>query len=241
MNQDKRKHHSIKIAIISIVVLMIMVVMFIVLRFSNSEETKNLVFYGALMVAIPVFLFLKFHHPKTTPGATIFQQEDPQKRELVNYLKANLSSNEFQVFQDVTISSGHEMDLVILTPTEIFAINTRNEQGVVEFDGSNLTVNNSYFPDRNLLKNIYESSTKLKYHLYEETKQNINIKPFIVFSNELTELKLNFPEIQYVGVIHKKDLLSTISPKATASLFSSEIKNKLKEALEKITNKSSIF
>jgi hypothetical protein len=124
------------------------------------------------------------------------------KAEGAIYYELAKLSNYFFVFQDIKIGDQGNIDFVVLGPTGLFSIEVKSHQGVIAFNGKELTLNNSPFQEKDILKQAMAEALSLHGHLKEKIGMEIFVNPALVFASSAI-MHFGLKSVNNVFVIQK--------------------------------------
>lgn len=117
----------------------------------------------------------------------------------------------FAVFQDLNFPGQRgNIDFAVAGPTGMFTIEVKSHRGAVGYNGQEITLNGRMFPEKNILRQAFGEAIKLKSFIKQSTRQDIYVKPVLVFSRGYG-LRFGLRPLDNVYVIGKDFLLELIT------------------------------
>lgn len=92
---------------------------------------------------------------------------------------------DFKVIHDVNVDDKFNIDHLVIGPTGIFTIETKNHIGRVTNNGDTLLINNKLF-EKDIIKQAINESYYIKEKIKNSLNLNVYVKPVIVFANPKT-------------------------------------------------------
>lgn len=95
---------------------------------------------------------------------------------------------EYKIIHDIVVDNKYNIDHLVIGPTGIYTIETKNHRGIVSNKGDILYINNKLF-EKDIVKQAISEALYIKNKIENELKINIFVKPVIVFANRKTYIK----------------------------------------------------
>lgn len=120
----------------------------------------------------------------------------------------------FSVFSGFVPKGRGDIDFVVIGPTGIYAVETKNHSGRIGFDGRNITRNNRKIDDKDILWQAKDGAIKIKKHIISEMNEKHFVDALLVFSSKHARLVFdNREEVREVKVLRFDQLNSHIISK----------------------------
>jgi len=141
---------------------------------------------------------------------------------------------EFLFFSDFHKNRKGNVDFVVIGPTGIYAIESKNtKKGVITLDNDNIYINGSLFKDIDPLKQAYDESIQIQEYLKESLSLSLPVTPVLVFANpgiEMTFCKEKKHGVFVVGISCLNDIIQKEHHDAN---YTRELCKKIKEDMDK--------
>ncbi|MDI6860458.1 MAG: nuclease-related domain-containing protein [Caldisericia bacterium] len=95
---------------------------------------------------------------------------------------------DFKVINDINVEDKFNIDHLVIGPTGVFVIETKNHKGVITNIGDTLLINNRLF-EKDIIKQTLDESYYIKDKIKSSLNLNIFVKPVIVFANPKAYVK----------------------------------------------------
>lgn len=92
---------------------------------------------------------------------------------------------DFKVIHDINVDDKFNIDHLVIGPTGIFTIETKNHIGRITNSGDTLLINNKLF-EKDIIKQAISESYYIKEKIKNSLNLNVYVKPVIVFANPKT-------------------------------------------------------
>jgi hypothetical protein len=92
------------------------------------------------------------------------------------------------VINDINVEDKFNIDHLVIGPTGVFVIETKNHKGVITNIGDTLLINNRLF-EKDIIKQTLDESYYIKDKIKSSLNLNIFVKPVIVFANPKAYVK----------------------------------------------------
>lgn len=163
----------------------------IYLSSSKSSLYKNI---GYIVIVLP-FIFYGVINKVLLPKYDRIDYGYKGEKEVGKILDS-LPDN-FKVIHDIFVDKWN-IDHLVIGPTGIYTIETKNHRGVITIDGDTLNINGKLFE-----KNIINQALSEAFYIKEKIEKSLGIKmfikPVIVFANPKTYVKAN--EVKGVKIL----------------------------------------
>jgi hypothetical protein len=169
-------------AILTLIVLIFLVYSYFRINvFGKSGSLLGVVIIAAVYASI--FLLAKRRGEKYLSDSGDFKRGRTAEYEICEYLQ-QLLPNEYFIFRNIRLGKfSGDIDLIILGPTGILAIDVKSHCGEITFDGENLLGNGREF-EKNILGQILKNVYDLRDFLKLKTGKEYFINPAIVFPSD---------------------------------------------------------
>lgn len=117
----------------------------------------------------------------------------------------------YTIFRNCQIQENNDIDLMVVGPTGVYAIEVKSHVGKIGFDGTHLTHNGHLFPEKDPISQVLSEAMSLHQYLLEKTGQPFYINPVIVFSSNHVSIRFGMKKQRGVYVIQRQWLLSLIT------------------------------
>ncbi len=119
--------------------------------------------------------------------------------------------DEYFIFRNCQTQPNNDVDITVVGPTGIYAIEVKSHVGKIGFDGKHLTQNGHGFAEKDPISQILSATMSLHQYLLEKTGKNIFINPVVVFSSKHVSLRFGLHKQRGVNVIQRQWLLDLIT------------------------------
>ncbi len=207
--------------------------------------------YAGILLAIPIFLFLK---PRIFPssgglagliglaataGVALFLMKSIDKKathvikrakdadrgalaeEKVALQLDQLPEGYFG-FHDVDFK-GFNIDHVVLGPAGIFVVETKSHRGTVDANGHTLLLNGKP-PQKNFLNQVWSQSKNMQEYLWKMTSKEWKIKPILCFTNAYVKVRRPVKGVEVVSLKY----LNTFLKRQPSSLEAADVEHILR-------------
>jgi len=211
----------------------------------------NVFVLAAVLLAIPIFLFLK---PRIFPshgglagliglaataGVALFLMKSIDKKathvikrakdaergalaeEKVALQLDQLPEGYFG-FHDISFD-GFNIDHVVLGPAGIFVVETKSHRGTVDANGHTLLLNGKP-PQKNFLNQVWSQTKNMQEYLWKMTSKEWKIKPVLCFTNAYVKVRRPVKGVDVVSLKY----LNTFLKRQTASFPAADIEHILR-------------
>jgi len=149
-------------------------------------------FYFFVVLAI---VFLIYGFVKIIEGENYKKWASGASGEKIVSLKLKGLPNSYFLIEDVCLTKYGNIDHIVIGPTGIFVVETKNHKGRIEFNGEDWTCHSGRFKNKikDIGKQVIFSTFDLKKFLIDANLINPNfwIHSLIVFSNPETKFNIN--------------------------------------------------
>ena len=212
----------------SLLLLFLLLLLYLFLKFGLVQSIGSpmvaLILVGALIVIVKAAgPLLDFFFGKSRKFHRGWGGEVDIKNELKGL------SDDFSVFRSIRFGNRGDVDLVVVGPTGVFAVEVKSHRGDIGFNGRYLTNNGRQF-DKDFLGQAKGEAIQVSDFLMKKLGVKIFVKPILVFANYA---KMNFGTrpVRDVFVIGKPFLLNLVQrePRANYPVPIQKIEDALKE------------
>jgi len=121
-----------------------------------------------------------------------------------------------------------DIDLVLLGPCGLLAIEVKNYKGNIIFENGKLKTAKRYFR-KDFIKQTKNEALDLNYYLKENIERDIFVKPVLVFSNKHVYMRFGLNPVNNIFVIQKGYLIKLIEslPEVISREEATEIEQEL--------------
>lgn len=151
---------------------------------------------------------------------------------------AKLPDN-YVCFSDIKIPGAHgNIDLVLLGPTGVFAIEVKSSRGLIRYNHKNhQLMRNGFIFNKDPLKQSMAESLELHNFFLRESNWDIFVEPILIFSSHFSSMRFGLNAVRNVYVV-KKGLLKELILSNNNKLSDENI-SKIEAVLDKIQDKTS--
>jgi hypothetical protein len=146
--------------------------------------------------------------------------------------------NGYTVFQDVKLpNTQRNIDFVVVGPTGIYAIEVKNVNGIISFDGQNLFCNKQLLERKNVIQQVRDEYWGLHDYLVKNLGSDIFVTPLLVFTNQSVFENIKSGKmISGIHILHLHDIFRFITSQYHQSRFVTD--EKIIKIIQKITEKN---
>lgn len=193
----RRKDLTYSLLAFASIIIVGFVLWFVLKNFATSPRLVGILLGLSLVIAVlrPVRRFGGLAR-KFSRGASGERVVSTELRQL---------SDEFSIFEDVTIPGRHgNVDFVVVGPTGIFALEVKAHGGTIDYNGFTLTINGRELREgKNFLHQTYGESRTAQFYLQGKVNAQLYVKPILVFSHAYAHVQFGLQPVQKVVVAHR--------------------------------------
>ena len=177
-----------------------------------------------------IFVWAKRKGEKYIAESGDFKRGRTAEYEICEYLQQILP-NEYIIFRNIRLGKFFgDIDLTVLGPTGILAIDVKSHRGGITFDGKSLLRNGKNF-EKDILGQILTNVYNLRDFLKSKTRKEYFITPAIVFSSDGATMRFGLKPVYKNVRVVQKGFLKELILKNTNYIAENDI-IKIREKLE---------
>jgi hypothetical protein len=163
------------------------------------SETARFILYIALFAVIFIFLrWLYAYYRKYNSHKFPFVKLGERENSVLGQLSALPEA--FSVFHRIELPDHKPIHFVVVSPAGIFAIRVKHLDGVIGFDGTELTHNGHELEEGDLVYQTIKQEKALERFLCAKLGEEISVKPLLVFSADTIVTQLSFWEMRGICI-----------------------------------------
>lgn len=122
-----------------------------------------------------------------------------------------LLPDQYTIFRNVRIQDHNDIDLIILGPTGIYAIEVKSHVGKISVTGDQLLHNGHAFPEKDPMSQVLSEAISLRQLLKEKTDRDYYVQPVIVFSSNHVSIRLGMKKYRNVFIVQRQWLVNLLT------------------------------
>lgn len=222
-----RLSSNLKMVLLTVLIILLVLYILIVLiisRPSFSILPWYINFSFILSLAVIVGLAVK----SIIPWKKSAEGEEEIYKELIRL------PDDFIFLSDFHKNKKGNVDFVVIGPTGIFAIESKNtKKGKITLENDNIYINGSLFKDIDPLKQAYEEAMEIQKHLKESLALSLPVTPVLVFANRSVEATFCKEKKNGVFIMEISCLTGFLTDGHRDANFTPELCKKIKEDMNR--------